>query len=42
MSVFDYHRRQTTTTRVGNVGIGSGFPIRIQSMNNTSTMDTEA
>lgn len=41
MSVFDYHRRQTTTTRVGDVEIGSGFPIRLQSMNNTSTMDTE-
>lgn len=42
MSVFDYRRRQTTTTRVGNVCIGSDFPIRLQSMNNTSTMDTEA
>lgn len=42
MSVFDYRRRLTTTTRVGNVEIGSGFPVRIQSMNNTSTMDTEA
>lgn len=42
MSVFDYNRRETTTTRVGNVCIGSGFPIRLQSMNNTSTMDTDA
>lgn len=42
MSVFDYHRRSTSTTMVGNVGIGSGFPIRLQSMNNTSTMDTDA
>lgn len=42
MSVFDYRRRLTTTTRVGNVEIGSGFPVRIQSMNNTSTMDTKA
>lgn len=41
MSVFDYNRRETTTTRVGKVEIGSGFPIRLQSMNNTSTMDTE-
>ena len=41
MSVFDYRRRDTSTTRVGNVEIGSGFPIRLQSMNNTSTMDTE-
>lgn len=42
MSVFDYHRRQTTTTHVGNVCIGSDYPIRLQSMNNTSTMDTLA
>lgn len=41
MSVFDYRRRETSTTRVGDVEIGSGFPIRLQSMNNTSTMDTE-
>lgn len=42
MSVFDYRRRETSTTRVGDVEIGSGFPICLQSMNNTSTMDTEA
>lgn len=42
MSVFDYRRRETSTTHVGDVEIGSGFPIRLQSMNNTSTMDTEA
>lgn len=41
MSVFDYRRRETTTTTVGNVKIGSGYPVRVQSMNNTSTMDTE-
>lgn len=41
MSVFDYRRRPTTTTHVGAVEIGSDFPVRIQSMNNTSTMDTE-
>lgn len=40
MGVFDYRRRPTSTTRVGNVEIGSSFPIRLQSMNNTSTMDT--
>ena len=42
MSVFDYRRRKTTTTTVGKVKIGSGYPVRVQSMNNTSTMDTEA
>ncbi len=42
MSVFDYRRRKTTTTTVGKVKIGSAYPVRVQSMNNTSTMDTEA
>lgn len=41
MSVFDYHRRPTTVTRVGDVMIGGDNPIRLQSMNNTSTMDTD-
>lgn len=38
---FGYTRRPTSTTRVGNVNIGSDFPIRLQSMTSTSTMDTE-
>lgn len=41
MSIFDYNRRPTSTTRIGNVEVGSGFPLRLQSMNNTSTMDTD-
>lgn len=39
MSVFDYRRRPTSATRVGGVLIGSRFPVRLQSMNNTSTTD---
>ncbi len=39
--MFNYTRRPTSTTTVGKVKIGSDFPVRIQSMNNTSTMDTE-
>lgn len=39
--MFDYRRRPTTTTHVADVAIGSGYPICIQSMTNTSTMDTE-
>lgn len=35
-------RRQTTTTRVGTVGIGGDNPIRVQSMTTTNTNDTEA
>ncbi|MDE6199598.1 MAG: (E)-4-hydroxy-3-methylbut-2-enyl-diphosphate synthase [Muribaculaceae bacterium] len=38
---FGYKRRPTSTTRVGNVAIGSDYPIRLQSMTSTSTMDTE-
>ena len=38
----DYHRRKTSTTRVGDLLIGSDYPIRIQTMANTSTNDIEA
>ena len=37
----NYQRRQTTDVNVGGIMIGSRFPIRVQSMANTSTMDTE-
>ncbi len=36
-----YSRRKTTVTHVGKVKVGSDFPIRLQSMNNTSTTDVE-
>ena len=36
-----YNRRQTTTTKVGNIEIGSEHPVRIQTMANTSTNDIE-
>ena len=36
-----YNRRQTTTTKVGNIKIGSEYPVRIQTMANTSTNDIE-
>lgn len=40
---FSYRRRPTVTVRVGDhVTIGSDSPVRLQSMTNTSTMDTEA
>ena len=38
---FSYRRRPTVTVNVGGVGIGSEESIRLQSMTNTSTMDTE-
>ena len=37
----NYKRRKTITVRVGGTPLGSDFPIRVQSMTNTSTMDTE-
>ena len=36
-----YHRRHTTTTKVGNLEIGSEHPARIQTMANTSTNDID-
>jgi (E)-4-hydroxy-3-methylbut-2-enyl-diphosphate synthase len=39
---FAYRRRRTREVRVGNVGVGGGNPIRIQSMTTTRTTDTAA
>lgn len=36
-----FERRFTWEVKVGNIGIGGNNPIRIQSMANTDTMDTE-
>lgn len=41
-SIFNYSRRKTSNTTVGNITIGSTSPIRIQSMANTNTNDTQA
>ena len=38
---FNYCRRPTVTVKVGNVAVGSDYPIRLQSMNSTSTTDVE-
>lgn len=35
-------RRKTITVNIGGIPLGSDFPVRIQSMANTSTSDTEA
>lgn len=37
-----YTRRKSHEITVGNIRLGGGNPIRVQSMTNTSTMDTEA
>ncbi len=39
--LFRYDRRLTTPVRIGKTPLGGNNPIRIQSMTNTSTMDTE-
>jgi (E)-4-hydroxy-3-methylbut-2-enyl-diphosphate synthase len=40
-SLTKYQRWQTREVMVGNLGVGSNNPIRIQSMTTTDTMDTE-
>ena len=37
-----YTRRKSHEIKAGNICIGGNNPIRVQSMTNTSTMDTEA
>jgi len=37
-----YERRHTSTTHIGALAIGSDYPIRIQTMANTSTNDIDA
>ena len=41
IDIFNYKRRATVEVAVGNVLIGSAYPVRVQSMTNTSTMDTD-
>ena len=38
----NYNRRESTTSVVGSLGVGSTYPIRIQTMANTDTNDIEA
>ena len=40
--LFNYSRRETGVVNIGGTPLGGEYPIRIQSMTNTSTMDTEA
>lgn len=41
INLFNYARRTTVEVNVGGVTIGCTNPVRVQSMTNTSTMDTE-
>jgi (E)-4-hydroxy-3-methylbut-2-enyl-diphosphate synthase len=42
MSIMPLHRHPTTAVRVGNVQIGGGAPLVVQSMTNTDTADVAA
>ena len=42
MDYFNYSRRKSSVVNIGNTPLGDENPIRIQSMANVSTMDTEA
>lgn len=42
MNYFNYKRRISSETRIGDTPLGADNPIRIQSMTNTNTNDTEA
>lgn len=41
IDIFNYNRRSTVEVNVGGVRIGNGNTIKVQSMTNTGTMDTE-
>lgn len=42
MDLFNYSRRETSEVNIGGTPLGAKNPIRIQSMTNTATTDTEA
>ena len=42
MDLFNYSRRKSSEVHIGGTPLGGNNPIRIQSMTNTITMDTEA
>ena len=42
MDIFNYSRRETIEVNIGTAPLGNTNAIRVQSMTNTSTMDTEA
>ena len=42
MDLFNYSRRETSVVNIGATPLGGDNPIRIQSMTNTATQDTDA
>ena len=42
MNYFNYKRRVSSVVQIGNTPLGGTYPVRVQSMANVSTMDTDA
>lgn len=42
MDYFNYTRRESSVTYIGDTPLGGSYPVRVQSMASVSTMDTEA
>jgi len=42
MDYFNYKRRLSSVVQIGNTPMGGAYPVRVQSMANVSTMDTDA
>ncbi|GHV57565.1 4-hydroxy-3-methylbut-2-en-1-yl diphosphate synthase (ferredoxin) [Bacteroidia bacterium] len=42
MTDSQFKRRKSSIVQIGNTPMGGDYPVRVQSMTNTSTMDTEA
>ncbi len=40
-NLFAYNRRKTWEVNIGNIPMGGNYPIRVQSMTNTNTLDTQ-
>ena len=41
MDIYNYHRRKSSIVQIGDTPMGGDYPIMIQSMTNTSTLDTD-
>src|SRR5690606_39647564 len=41
-SLSTYKRRKSRVVKIGNLAMGGDYPIRLQSMTTTDTMDTDA
>ncbi len=41
-AIYQSKRRPTREVKVGNVGVGGGNPVRIQSMTTSNTRDVDA